>query len=754
MSVPQRFGRYEVIDVLGQGAMGLVYRASDPVIDRTVAVKVIQAHPAMDADKLATMEARFEQEFRAAGALSHPNIVTIYDVGRQDDLYYIAMEYVVGEDLDSILASRRILSFKEVADLLLEISAGLDYAHSRGVVHRDVKPANILITSEGHAKITDFGLAKAGTAATLTQTGMLIGTPAYMSPEQVTGHPLSGASDQFSVAIILYEMLTGELPFTGGSPSTIMYRIVHEDPIPPRKLNQSLPAPVDEVLTRALEKAPASRYPCCVDLANSLRSALGAAPAATMAVDVAPGAPAADPASKAPAVTLAAGTAGGSAVAAAGTEAGPAGSATRPPPSTMSRRRGGRFVALAVALPSLALVGVLAWLVASGRLGGGQLPLSQGRRDAGTIAGQPGDEANRTESAPVLPNKGGQEPQDEPAAAATVETPSPEELRALAAGIKELQEQLKSKAAQPPSGERQAEPAAQPPPVTPPERVEYEIISDPPGAQVRLDGRPIERVTPVKLELEPGQDHQLRLLLRGYEPADFTINLTQLGAEELRDQTIHFVLPPHVAATRPDRAGRADFDRATGRSPSSAADLVPPFLRGLANRKLIRLSHLHVFSSFPVAMRLSGRPTLSSNLPADMRERLRRAVFQNRESIAIRDHRFPASTVQDVELLPGSYRVTLISPEFFLQRTQSVELKPGEALRIEAPRVVTVRVDSGSGPARVSIDGHKAGTTPLGIDIVLGEHQFNFTWSHLGKELTLNARIHSDGQRVSASAPQ
>ena len=202
MSLPEQFGRYEVIRVLGQGAMGLVYKAVDPVIKRAVAVKVIQPDVGLSAADLERIRARFEQEFRSAGALSHSNIVTVFDVGKEGDFYYIAMEYVEGRSLDDVLEERRVLTFEELGRLAAELGAALDYAHGEGVVHRDIKPANVLLTLDGTAKITDFGLAKLE-ATTLTRTGALVGTPAYMSPEQVSGHSITGRSDQFSLAILI-----------------------------------------------------------------------------------------------------------------------------------------------------------------------------------------------------------------------------------------------------------------------------------------------------------------------------------------------------------------------------------------------------------------------------------------------------------------------------------------------------------------------------------------------------------------------
>ncbi len=257
--------------------MGSVYLAEDPVIGRQVAIKVLRSHTGLEGDELAEILARFQREFRSAGTLTHPSIVTVYDVGQQSDGSFIAMEYVRGESLEPVLQSDRILSFKEISDLAAQLGSALDYAHERNIVHRDIKPANILMTWDGQPKITDFGVAKLSTS-TMTRTGTIIGTPAYMAPEQVTGHPVTGASDQFSLGVILYEMLTGERPFSAESPTSILYKIVHEDPRPPREINRDLPLKINEVLLKALAKDPTERYESCTDLAKAVRRALGAAP--------------------------------------------------------------------------------------------------------------------------------------------------------------------------------------------------------------------------------------------------------------------------------------------------------------------------------------------------------------------------------------------------------------------------------------------------------------------------------------------
>ncbi len=254
----------------------MVYLAEDPVIGRQVAIKVVKSDPGLAEEEVAELQTRFEREFQSAGTLNHPNIVTVFDVGKEGGDPFFAMEFLPGEDLADIMKSDKVLSFKEIADFGIKICAALDFAHDHGVVHRDIKPANILIDRNQEPKVTDFGVAKL-TSTNLTRTGTVVGTPSYMSPEQVTGQQVSGASDQFSVAIILYQMLTGELPFTGENPTTILYKIVHETPVGPHEKRTSLPPQIDKVLLRALEKKPETRYPRCADLASAVRDALGVA---------------------------------------------------------------------------------------------------------------------------------------------------------------------------------------------------------------------------------------------------------------------------------------------------------------------------------------------------------------------------------------------------------------------------------------------------------------------------------------------
>src|SRR5438105_7012079 len=220
----QTVGRYEINGELGRGAMGVVYKATDPTIGRTVALKTMRLDVhGLDAKE---MVRRFQNESRAAGVLNHPNIVTIYDAGEHDGIFYIAMEFIEGTTLHELMAEKRVLAADEVIQIARQICCGLDYAHSNGIVHRDIKPANIMITPNGTVKIMDFGIAKAGGG--MTSTGQVLGTPNYMSPEQVKGKPLDGRSDLFSLGVVLYEMATGEKPFVGQNVTTIIYKIVHE----------------------------------------------------------------------------------------------------------------------------------------------------------------------------------------------------------------------------------------------------------------------------------------------------------------------------------------------------------------------------------------------------------------------------------------------------------------------------------------------------------------------------------------------
>jgi serine/threonine protein kinase len=267
-----KLGRYEVLNELGKGAMGVVYLAKDPVIGRLVAVKTIRNSQTEDDDSESReFRERFVREAQTAGILSHPNIVTIHDIGEDTEsrTSFIAMEYIEGRNLKSLLTDKKKFSWDEVADLIAQIGEALDYAHRKGIIHRDIKPANILMTTDGKIKITDFGIAKVA-SSNLTTTGQFLGTPNYMSPEQVSGAPVDGRSDIFSLGVVLYEMLTNRKPFSGDNLTAISYKIVHEDFTPPGDLSPDIPQEFNPIVARAMAKDPWNRYQRGKDMALAL----------------------------------------------------------------------------------------------------------------------------------------------------------------------------------------------------------------------------------------------------------------------------------------------------------------------------------------------------------------------------------------------------------------------------------------------------------------------------------------------------
>jgi hypothetical protein len=268
----KRIGRYEIQSELGRGAMGRVFLAHDPQIDRKVAIKIIQSFAALGGADLEEARARFLREARAAGKLIHPGIVTLFDVGEVNDLLYLAMEYVEGETLDHCCRPESLVPATVAVELVAGAAEALAYAHGAGIVHRDIKPANLMRTSETTAKIMDFGLAR-GAEANLTQDGALLGTPAYMAPEQIRGQKIDGRSDLFSLGVVLYELLTGHKPFSGDSISSVIYRIVNEDPREARSVRPDLDPELSRLLVRALAKRPEDRFQSGEEFAAALRLA-------------------------------------------------------------------------------------------------------------------------------------------------------------------------------------------------------------------------------------------------------------------------------------------------------------------------------------------------------------------------------------------------------------------------------------------------------------------------------------------------
>ncbi|MGA2021800.1 MAG: protein kinase [Candidatus Sulfotelmatobacter sp.] len=271
----ERFGRYEILAELGRGAMGVVYKARDPKINRVVAVKTISL-AGQPPEEEKEYRDRFYREAEAAGRLSHPGIVTIFDVGEEPETRapYIVMEFVGGQSLDKLLSGEdRKLPLETALQLTHELAEALDCAHGQGVVHRDLKPANILLTEEGHAKIADFGVAKLN-LANHTLSGRALGTPAYMSPEQLNGDSVDGRSDLFSLGVVLYTILTGYRPFQGNSALTVSYKVVNRDPIPATVLETELPLALDYIISRAMAKDPAQRYQRGMEMALDIQDLL------------------------------------------------------------------------------------------------------------------------------------------------------------------------------------------------------------------------------------------------------------------------------------------------------------------------------------------------------------------------------------------------------------------------------------------------------------------------------------------------
>jgi len=287
---PAQLGRYLIQSELGRGAMGVVYKATDSVLERTVAVKTVNI--TLEREYAEKYEQRFYQEAKAAGGLNHPNIVTIHDVGKSGDVVFMAMEYIEGVELRTLIGEGRPLRVAQSVSIAAQVAEGLAYAHQRGVVHRDIKPANIMVVANGPVKITDFGIARMRGSGDLTQTGTLLGSPKYMSPEQVIGKRADHRSDVFSLGVILYEMLCGAAPFNGENVTALMYQIVNFVPPAPSTLNPAIPELLDYIAAKMLAKPLEQRYQDAAEVARDLRECerqLGAAAGSTQPPRTLPG---------------------------------------------------------------------------------------------------------------------------------------------------------------------------------------------------------------------------------------------------------------------------------------------------------------------------------------------------------------------------------------------------------------------------------------------------------------------------------
>jgi len=281
-------GRYEVVRELGRGSMGVVYQGYDPVIGRAVAIKTMLTE-GLTPEDFQQFRARFQREAQAAGVLAHPSIVGVHDYGEDHGILYLIMEYLEGKSLEKVIEEQRILPIETIIPMCEQVCAALDHAHQRGIIHRDIKPANIMILNNGLVKVTDFGVAKMVSMG-MTQTGLVLGTPNYMSPEQIKGRQIDGRSDLFSLGVILYDLVTGEMPFAGQNITTVIYKIVNENPIPPRELDARIHPGLSYVICKALAKNPEERYQTgrelLYDLKNFKQLGGAVAPSSTVQLSV------------------------------------------------------------------------------------------------------------------------------------------------------------------------------------------------------------------------------------------------------------------------------------------------------------------------------------------------------------------------------------------------------------------------------------------------------------------------------------
>jgi eukaryotic-like serine/threonine-protein kinase len=265
------FGRYKILRPIGKGAMGMVYQGLDPAIDRPVALKTIRLDNYADPSETRELKERLVREAKAAGKLSHPNIVTIYDVGEEASMQYIAMEFLQGNTLESLLKHGLDWDYRTISKVMIQACEALDYAHENGIVHRDIKPANIMILEGNKVKVMDFGIARLDKSASMTQTGTALGTPNYISPEQLKGQPVDRRSDIFSLGVVFYEVLTHEKPFKGETISALIYSILHTEPPRPSEINLDIPRIFDKIIAKGLVKDPDLRFQRAKDMADILR---------------------------------------------------------------------------------------------------------------------------------------------------------------------------------------------------------------------------------------------------------------------------------------------------------------------------------------------------------------------------------------------------------------------------------------------------------------------------------------------------
>ncbi len=628
-----------------------------------------------------------------------------------------------GLSLDTVLGQKGVLSFKEVSDLAWELSSGLDYAHGQGVVHRDIKPANVLITSEGRFKITDFGLAKLE-ATTLTRTGALVGTPAYMSPYQIGGQTITGKTDQFSLGIVLYQALTGERPFTGDSPSTIMYKIVHEEPLPPAQVNRSLPEAADGVLLRALEKNVDRRYGSCAELADGLRQALGTSSFATLTASSPVSAP------------------GDVTEVAAPSQGVPSQSYAPVPPGPAIPRW---LLTLGILLPSVALLAMVAWFIVQGRFGPGS-PVGEETLAAGAavqgaeIGGEDSNIGDDSESG------SGSEQAEAPAAATS------EDLEAVREQFSTEMQRLRDQVETNQQASRRQEPDSSEPvqPTAPParpERIWYSVSSDPEGAVVVVDGNRSGITTPADVELATDVDHEIEIMARGFEPYRYEVRMAGVPAENL-PPGLHVALSrtPEPVAANPNNPNRARGGNRGARF--DGLDDIPEELRRLIDEGNLPTGRIVIEAPYTVTVRVrwGQRP---ANMPPQIRRRIQNLPDEARRRI-MGGFVLSAKNSHDIVLPVGTWLITMMAPRVMYLHEEQVVLRTNQRLSLSEhipTEFLNVTITSDPPGARVRVDGlPNMYLTPHNGPIVPGPHRFQFIWGDVTR--TSEADIDRDGMTI------
>ena len=653
----EKIGRYQIAAELGKGAMGVVYKATDPNIGRTVSVKTLRFDVlGMDGEE---MLQRFKNEARAAGAMNHPNIITIYDAGEHEGMFYIAMEYIEGQALQDLLKQEKTLPLEKIIEIVRQVCAGLDYAHSRGIIHRDVKPANIMMQIDGTVKIMDFGVAKGGGSG-MTSAGQVVGTPNYMSPEQVKGKPLDGRSDLFSLGVVLYEMITGERPFADQNVTTIIYKIVNETPTAPCDLNASVHPGLNAVVMKALAKAPEQRYASGAELARDLQNyqSLDTAGVVAPAPIVRPVASASDvvqvPTSAQPAALAAAATKPAQPMLPVldTTVVAPPRAAVRPSPPP---KRSGPLIAIVAAAVVVVALALGAYLrsrrappAANAESATPAASTLQGKPPAGA---PPRSHANGVAGAPAqLPGKaataaglGDLQISSTPfGARVTIDGRSnpdwqtPFAARRLASGRHAVRFSLKGY--QPETRPVEVV-AGQKLPLVVQLQVAYGYValsSDPAGATIYVDGRDSGQQTPARLTLNEGQ-HRIALRKEGYKP-----QITY--AEVTSGKTFNFA--PALAPV------------------SGAAPATPT-----------NVASSQGTSPFHRLRRLFGKPRADDGV-LEVRTRPKGA------GIWLGEMQAPSRTPAKLAVAPGSYKITLRLPGY-KPITRSVTIEKGKMMGVE-----------------------------------------------------------------------